>query len=107
MALAVWPLFWLSNNASSSLRRSSLFPKTATFDQPLPVFEFPKLDGLRLWVLPFCLKSRQLGFPSGAPFADAFAVPDAQPAVEPSFHAPVALLQQVNAGAISEPIRIR
>ena len=84
-----------------------IYPKTAAFDQPLPVFEFPKLDGLRLWVLPFCLKSRQLGFPSGAPFADAFAVPDAQPAVEPSFHAPVALLQQVNAGAISEPIRIR
>ena len=58
-----------------------IYPKTAAFDQPLPVFEFPKLDGLRLWVLPFCLKSRQLGCPSGAPFADVFAVPKAVPAV--------------------------
>jgi 5-methylcytosine-specific restriction enzyme subunit McrC len=48
-------------------------PKTAAFDQPLPVFEFPKTEGLRLWVLPFCLKSRQLAVPRGAPCADAFA----------------------------------
>lgn len=66
-----------------------IYPKTVAFDQPLPVFEFPKLDGLRLWVLPFCLKSRRLGCPSGAPLADAFVVPEAVPAV---------------AHAISEPI---
>lgn len=50
-----------------------IYPKTAAFDQPLPVFEFPKSEGLRLWVLPFCLKSRRLDIPSGAPFGEAFA----------------------------------
>ncbi|WP_205780784.1 McrC family protein [Methylocaldum sp. 14B] len=49
-----------------------IYPKTATFDRPLPVFEFPKVERLRLWVLPFCLKSRQLSVPDCAPFADAF-----------------------------------
>lgn len=50
-----------------------IYPKTAAFDQPLPVFEFPKSEGLRLWVLPFCLTSRRLAVPRDAPFADAFA----------------------------------
>ncbi|MHB8764355.1 MAG: McrC family protein [Deferrisomatales bacterium] len=50
-----------------------IYPRTATFDQPLPVFEFPKARSLRLWVLPFCLKSRRLCLPANAPFADAFA----------------------------------
>lgn len=50
-----------------------IYPKTAAFDQPLPVFEFPKSEGLRLWVLPFCLTSRRLTVPRDAPFADAFA----------------------------------
>lgn len=49
-----------------------IYPKTASFDQPLPVFEFPKIEGLRLWVLPFCLKSRRLSIPEEAPFADVF-----------------------------------
>jgi 5-methylcytosine-specific restriction enzyme subunit McrC len=40
-----------------------IYPRTATFAQPLPVFEFPKIDGLRLWVLPFCLRSRRLLLP--------------------------------------------
>lgn len=46
-----------------------IYPKTAAFDRPLPVFEFPKSEGLRLWVLPFCLKSRTLSIPVEAPFA--------------------------------------
>ncbi len=46
---------------------------SAAFDQPLPVFEFPKSEGLRLWVLPFCLTSLRLAVPSDAPFAEAFA----------------------------------
>lgn len=50
-----------------------IYPKTAAFDQPLPVFEFPKTEGLRLWVLPFCLTLRRLAIPHGAPFVDAFA----------------------------------
>lgn len=49
-----------------------IYPKTASFDQPLPVFEFPKVDGLRLWVLPFCLKSRRLSVPGNAVYFDAF-----------------------------------
>lgn len=40
-----------------------IYPKTAMFEETLPVFEFPKSDGLRLWVLPFCLKSRCLIVP--------------------------------------------
>lgn len=50
-----------------------IYPKTAAFDQPLPVFEFPKSEGLRLWVLPFCLTSRRLAVPRDAAFAEAFA----------------------------------
>ena len=38
-----------------------IYPKTDRFDQPLPVFEFP--NGLRLWVLPFCLKDKYLLLP--------------------------------------------
>ena len=49
-----------------------IYPKTAAFDQPLPVFEFPKSEGLRLWVLPFCLESLRLSVPGAAPFADDF-----------------------------------
>jgi 5-methylcytosine-specific restriction enzyme subunit McrC len=49
-----------------------IYPKTAAFDLPLSVFEFPKVDGLRLWVLPFCLKSRQLLVPGSAPFTAVF-----------------------------------
>jgi len=49
-----------------------IYPKTATFDQPLPVFEFPKIDGLRLWVLPFCLRSRRLLLPAGEWLQDLF-----------------------------------
>lgn len=53
-----------------------IYPKTADFDQPLPVFEFPRFphsEGLRLWVLPFCLASRKLLVPHGARFAAMFA----------------------------------
>lgn len=48
-----------------------IYPKTAAFDRPLSVFEFPKLERLQLWVLPFCLKSRRLLVPDCAPFAAA------------------------------------
>lgn len=49
-----------------------IYPRTAAFDRPLAVFEFPKLENLRLWVLPFCLNSRLLSVPDGAPFASVF-----------------------------------
>jgi len=47
-----------------------IYPRTTAFDTPLPVFEFPKSQGLRLWVLPFCLQSRTLAVPVEAPFGN-------------------------------------
>lgn len=41
-----------------------IYPRTDAFDDPLPVFDFPKAAGMRLWVLPFCLKERRLKIPS-------------------------------------------
>lgn len=50
-----------------------IYPKTAAFGEPLPVFEFFKLAGLRLWVLPFCLTSRRLALPRDVSFVEMFA----------------------------------
>jgi 5-methylcytosine-specific restriction enzyme subunit McrC len=50
-----------------------IYPKTSTFDKPLEVFEFPGSTGLRLWVVPFCLKSRELIFDAATPFSEAFS----------------------------------
>lgn len=49
-----------------------IYPRTEAFEQPLPVFEFPRTEGLRLWVLPFCLTSRQLLIPGNALFKTVF-----------------------------------
>jgi len=49
-----------------------IYPKTDTFSKPLDVFYFPKTTGLRLWVLPFCLRERTLAIPKDAPFAANF-----------------------------------
>ena len=40
-----------------------IYPKTDSFSEPLPVFQFSKLNDMRLWVLPFCLKERKLNLP--------------------------------------------
>ena len=40
-----------------------IYPKTDAFNKALPVFEFPKASGLRLWVLPFCLWDKRLLLP--------------------------------------------
>lgn len=40
-----------------------IYPKSEAFNSPLPVFEFPHAHGLKLWVLPFCLKCKQLEVP--------------------------------------------
>lgn len=40
-----------------------IYPRTDAFADPLPVFDFPKSSGIRLWVLPFCLKKRRLVVP--------------------------------------------
>lgn len=45
-----------------------IYPKTENFTQPLPVFEFPKMKALRLWVLPFCLQSKRLLIPEHLQF---------------------------------------
>lgn len=49
-----------------------IYPKTVAFDKPLPAFEFPKSKGLQLWVLPFCIASRQLLIPEQASFKRYF-----------------------------------
>ena len=51
-----------------------IYPKTDAFDQALPVFEFPKSKGLRMWVLPFCLRQRTLILPTCGSL-DALFVP--------------------------------
>lgn len=52
-----------------------IYPRTAAFAHPLPVFEFPKTKGLRLWVLPFCLATRKLLMPDAADFTKYFSSP--------------------------------
>lgn len=50
-----------------------IYPKTDAFHSPLPVFDFPKTRGMRLWVLPFCLKKRQLLWPDVCDFSRFFS----------------------------------
>ncbi len=45
-----------------------VYPMTAVFERALPVFDFPHAPGLRLWAVPFCLKTRMLRTPEGEPF---------------------------------------
>lgn len=40
-----------------------IYPKTDDFAEPLPIFTFPTAEGMRLWVLPFCLKDKHLLLP--------------------------------------------
>jgi len=49
-----------------------IYPKTDTYTEPLPVFEFTKANGMRLWVLPFCLMKRQLILPDSTAFDTTF-----------------------------------
>lgn len=48
-----------------------IYPRTEKFAVPLPVFTFPRSSGLRLWVLPFCLKTQLLLVPSDASWTHA------------------------------------
>lgn len=41
-----------------------IYPRTDAFDQALSVFEFPKSEDLRLWVLPFCLREHEILLPT-------------------------------------------
>jgi 5-methylcytosine-specific restriction enzyme subunit McrC len=58
-----------------------IYPKTAAFDRPLPEFEFPKSERLRLWVLPFCLKTKRLEVPLLSGIAAMLSVPNQEGAV--------------------------
>jgi len=49
-----------------------IYPRTKEFSQPLPVFEFPKGEGLRLWVLPFCLDNNKLVLPDYCELKEKF-----------------------------------
>ncbi|ASJ72812.1 McrC family protein [Granulosicoccus antarcticus] len=51
-----------------------IYPKTDEFSEPLSVFDFPKNIGMRLWVLPFCLKQRRLMLPSVSGFGGLFVL---------------------------------
>jgi 5-methylcytosine-specific restriction enzyme subunit McrC len=46
-----------------------IYPKTDSFDKPLPQFEFPSAPKLRLWAIPFCLKTKRLLIPEDKPFS--------------------------------------
>ena len=50
-----------------------VYPRTDDFDRPLPPFLFSGAEGLRLWALPFCLRSRSLLVPADDPFPASFA----------------------------------
>ncbi|CAI8969342.1 5-methylcytosine-specific restriction enzyme subunit McrC [Pseudomonas sp. IT-232MI5] len=44
-----------------------IYPWTESFTQPLPVFDFTSSKDLKLWVVPFCIKSRKLLLPETSP----------------------------------------
>lgn len=44
-----------------------VYPQTEHFDQALPVFDLPHASGLRLWVVPFCLRHKTLKTPVSSP----------------------------------------
>jgi 5-methylcytosine-specific restriction enzyme subunit McrC len=50
-----------------------IYPKTDAFADPLPVFYFPKAIGMRLWVLPFCLREHRLKLPNDPHLQSVFA----------------------------------
>jgi 5-methylcytosine-specific restriction enzyme subunit McrC len=59
-----------------------IYPKTDAFHSPLPVFDFPKTTGMRLWVLPFCLKERQLLWSDVSDFPRFFSTGEVKSAEE-------------------------
>ncbi|MCF5544446.1 McrC family protein [Pseudomonas salomonii] len=50
-----------------------IYPKTETFSLPLAIFGLPKSPGLRLWVLPFCLDTKQMLLPPCGSLASFFS----------------------------------
>lgn len=50
-----------------------IYPRTDAFTGPLPVFDFTKANGMRLWVLPFCLRERRLKLPASPQLHEIFS----------------------------------
>lgn len=44
-----------------------VYPRTSALDGPLHVFDFPASAGLKLWVIPFCLRQKRLMLPVDSP----------------------------------------
>lgn len=49
-----------------------IYPRTDTLSDPLPVFDFLPEADVRLWISPFCLKSKILRIPKVEPFISLF-----------------------------------
>lgn len=49
-----------------------IYPLTEIFERALPVFDFPDAPEVRLWVVPYCLRTRTLRAPAEDPFANVF-----------------------------------
>jgi 5-methylcytosine-specific restriction enzyme subunit McrC len=64
-----------------------IYPRTDAFNDPLPVFDFPKASGMRLWVLPFCLKERRLKLPPAPQLQSIFFVENSDVPQEEGFTA--------------------
>lgn len=58
-----------------------IYPRTDAFDRALAVFDFPKSKGLRLWVLPFCLRERVLVLPTCGSLDVWFSAGRGKPAI--------------------------
>lgn len=52
-----------------------IYPMTDDFNHALDKFEFPKAEGLRLWVLPFCLDESVLILPACGSLDQLFKIP--------------------------------
>ena len=50
-----------------------VYPKTNEFNEPLEKFLFEAQNGLRLWVLPFCLKIEELSIPQDEEISGLFS----------------------------------
>ena len=58
-----------------------IYPRTDAFNRALPVFDFLKSKGLRLWVLPFCLHQRVLVLSTDGSLDVWFSAGQGKPAI--------------------------
>lgn len=55
-----------------------IYPWTESFCEPLPVFDFKSAEGLKLWILPFCLERSKLLLPEASPLGRFISTEGAQ-----------------------------